>query len=251
MDGPTVEIDPPMKRGRKARAGRGRFAGRLALWARRLALAVVVLLAAPLAISLAYLAPPLHPISTLMMKDLVLFRGYERAWTPLEEIGPRLVNSVLMSEDGQFCSHHGIDLGEFRAVFEDFLAGEATRGGSTVTMQTVKNLYLWHGRSYVRKGLELPYAVYLDLVMPKRRIMEIYLNIAEWGPGIYGAEAAARHHFGKSSRELTARQAALLAVTLPNPLARTPGKPSNALKRLAATIERRANHAGGYNTCLK
>lgn len=247
MDGPTVEIDPPMKRGRKARAGRGRFAP----WARGLVLAAIALLAAPLVLSLVYLAPPLRPVSTLMVKDLVLLRGYERTWTPLEEIGPRLVNSVLMSEDGQFCSHHGIDLGEFRAVFEDFLAGAATRGGSTITMQTAKNLYLWHGRSYVRKALELPYAVYLDFVMPKRRIMEIYLNIAEWGPGIYGAEAAARHHFGKSSRELTARQAALLAVTLPNPLVRTPGKPSNALKRLAAIIERRATHAGGYNACLK
>jgi len=251
LDSPTVEIEPRMKRGRKTRRVRGRLGPCLRLWLRRLALAAVALLALPVLLSLAYLPSAVHPVSTLMLKDLVLLRGYEREWTPLEQIGPRLVNSVLMSEDGQFCSHHGIDLGEFRAVFEDFLAGEATRGGSTVTMQTVKNLYLWHGRSYVRKALELPYAIYLDLVMPKRRIMEIYLNIAEWGPGIYGAEAAARHHFGKSSRELTARQAALLAVTLPNPLARTPGKPSNALNRLAATIERRASHAGGYNACLK
>ena len=244
MESPTVKIEPRTKRRRGPR--RGRF-----VWLRRLALAAFALLALPLALSLVYLAPAVHPLSTLMMKDLAAFRGYTRDWTPLEEIGPRLVNSVLMSEDGQFCAHHGIDLGEFRAVFQDFLAGEATRGGSTITMQTVKNLYLWHGRSYVRKALELPYAVYLDLVMPKRRIMEIYLNIAEWGPGIYGAEAAARHHFGKSTRELSARQAALLAVTLPNPLARTPGKPSNALNRLAATIERRAGHAGGYNNCLK
>lgn len=247
MDRPTVEIEPRMKRARRTRAARGR----VATWARRAVAGAVALLALPLALTLVYLPPAVHPLSTLMMKDLATFSGYTREWTPLERIGPRLVNSVLMSEDGQFCSHHGIDLGEFRAVFEDFLAGEATRGGSTITMQTVKNLYLWHGRSYVRKGLELPYAIYLDLVMPKRRIMEIYLNIAEWGPGIYGAEAAARHHFGKSTRELTARQAALLAVTLPNPLVRTPGKPSNALNRLAATIERRAGHAGGYNACLK
>ncbi len=247
MDRPTVEIEPRMKRARRARASRGRVLP----WARRLAAGIVALLALPLVLTLVYLPPAVHPLSTLMMKDLVTLSGFEREWTPLDRIGPRLVNSVLMSEDGQFCSHHGIDLGEFRAVFEDFLAGEATRGGSTISMQTAKNLYLWHGRSYVRKALELPYAIYLDLVMPKRRIMEIYLNIAEWGPGIYGAEAAARHHFGKSTRELTARQAALLAVTLPNPLARTPGKPSNALNRLAATIERRAGHAGGYNACLK
>lgn len=218
---------------------------------RRFVLTLVVLLALPLVISLAYLPPPVHPLSTLMMKDIVLLRGYQRDWTPLEQIGPRVVNSVLMSEDGQFCSHHGIDLGEFRAIFEDFLAGEATRGGSTITMQTVKNLYLWQGRSYIRKALELPYAIYLDLMMPKRRIMEIYLNIAEWAPGVYGVEAAAQHHFGKSTRQLSARQAALLAVTLPNPHARTPGKPSNGLNRLATTIERRAGHAGGYNDCLK
>lgn len=247
MDSPTVEIEPPVKRRRKGRKPRrrGRF------WLRRVALGVVALLALPLLLSLVYLAPVVHPVSTLMVKDVVTLRGYEREWTPLDRFGPRLVNSVLMSEDGQFCAHHGIDLREFQALFQDFLAGEATRGGSTITMQTAKNLYLWHGRSYVRKALELPYAIYLDLVMPKRRIMEIYLNIAEWGPGIYGAEAAARHHFGKSTRELSSRQAALLAVTLPNPSARTPGKPSNALNRLAATIERRAGHAGGYNACLK
>lgn len=246
MDSPTVEIEPPARR----RRGRGRKRGGRA-WLRRIALGAVGLLALPLLLSLIYLAPAVHPVSTLMIKDAAALDGYDRRWTPIEEIGPRLVNSVLMSEDGQFCNHHGIDLGEFRAVFRDFLAGEAARGGSTVTMQTVKNLYLWHGRSYVRKALELPYAIYLDLVMPKRRIMEIYLNIAEWGPGIYGAEAAAQHHFGKSTRALSARQAALLAVALPNPLARTPGKPSPALNRLAATIERRAGHAGGYNACLK
>ena len=222
--------------------------GRVLRWLWRIALAVVVLALLPTLLVLAYLPPAVHPISTLMMKDLAMFAGYDRRWTPLDDIGERLVHSVMMSEDGQFCSHHGIDLG---VVLDDFLSGAPTRGGSTITMQTVKNLFLWHGRSYVRKAIELPYAVYLDLVMPKRRIMEIYLNIAEWGPGIYGAEAAARHHFGKSTRELTARQAALLAVTLPNPLARTPGKPSNALNRLAATIERRAGHAGGYNACLK
>jgi len=247
VDSPTVEIEPRMKRSRKTRRTRSR----MATVSRRLGLALIALLALPIVLSIAYLPAPMHPLSTLMLKDLALLKGYQRDWTPLERIGPRVINSVLMSEDGQFCSHHGVDIGEFRAVFEDFLAGEATRGGSTITMQTVKNLYLWQGRSYVRKALELPYAIYLDLVMPKRRIMEIYLNIAEWAPGVYGAEAAARHHFGKSTRELSARQAALLAVTLPNPHARTPGKPSNALNRLAATIERRAGHAGGYNACLK
>jgi len=220
-------------------------------WIRRLLLILIVIGAIPVALTIFYLPPFIHPVSTLMAKDLVTLRGFTREWKPLSEISPRLVNSVMMSEDGQFCAHHGIDLGEFRAVLQDFLEGEPSRGGSTITMQTAKNLYLWHGRSYVRKAIELPYAVFLDAIMPKRRIMEIYLNIVEWGPGIYGAEAAAQHHFGKSASNLTAREAALLAVTLPNPIARTPGKPTAALNRLASRIERRARQAGGYNHCVR
>lgn len=224
---------------------------RVLRWAGRLVAAAIAIGLLPAAITLAYLPPSVHPLSTLMMKDLVTLQGYDRRWTPLDQFGQRLVHSVMMSEDGQFCSHRGVDLGEFRVVLNDFLSGQPTRGGSTITMQTVKNLYLWHGRSYVRKAIELPYAIYVDLVMSKRRIMEIYLNIAEWGPGIYGAEAAAQHHFGKSTRDLSARQAALLAVTLPSPLTRTPGKPSAQLSRLAAMIERRAGQAGGYVGCLR
>jgi monofunctional biosynthetic peptidoglycan transglycosylase len=240
---PAIEIEADMTR----RRTRGR---RLWRWLWRGAVGVVAIALVPVILTLVYLPPAVHPLSTLMMKDLATLSGYDRRWAPLDEIGDRLVHSVMMSEDGQFCSHHGIDLGEFRVVIDDFLSGEPTRGGSTITMQTVKNLYLWHGRSYVRKAIELPYSIYLDLVMPKRRIMEIYLNIAEWGPGIYGAEAASQHHFGRPSSELTARQAALLAVTLPSPLTRTPGQPSASLSRLAATIERRAAGAGGYVGCL-
>src|SRR5690606_21673986 len=135
------------------------------------------------------------------------------------------LNSVIMSEDGQFCFHHGIDLGELKGVVDDALAGEATRGASTITMQTVKNLFLWsRPLASLRKLVELPLAVYVDAVLPKRRIMEIYLNIAEWAPGVYGIEAAAQHHFGVPAKKLTRRQAALLAVTLPNPYARNPAK---------------------------
>ena len=247
MKQPTVDSEPQGRRGRRRSGARSRTF----VWLRRIVLAAVLVGAIPVVVTLIYLPPSVHPLSTLMMKDLVTMQGYERRWTPLKEIGPRVVNSVMMSEDGQFCSHRGIDLGEFRALLEEAFSGGPTRGGSTITMQTVKNLYLWHGRSYLRKAIELPYAIYFDLVMPKRRIMEIYLNIAEWGPGIYGAEAAAQYHFGKSTRELNARQAALLAVTLPSPLTRTPGKPTAGLNRLAATIERRAGHAGGYNHCVR
>jgi len=221
-------------------------------WLRRTVKAAVVLAVLPLVLTILYIPSFVHPISTLMLKDLVTFQGYDRRWVPLEDVAPSLVHAVIMSEDGQFCSHHGIDLGELKSVIDDAIAGEATRGASTITMQSVKNLYLW-SRPFetARKVVELPLAVYYDFVMPKRRIMEIYLNIAQWGPNIYGIEAAAQHHFGRSAKNLTRRQAALLAVTLPNPITRNPAKPGPGLRRLASLIERRAAAAGGYVDCLQ
>lgn len=227
---------------------RGRSRG----WLRPLARLALIVALVPVLLTLLYLPSFVHPVSTLMLKDLATFSGYDRRWVPLDEIAPVLAHSVIMSEDGQFCSHHGVDLGELRAVVNDALAGGSTRGASTITMQTVKNLYLWQKPfSTARKVVELPLAVYFDLVMPKRRIMEIYLNIAEWGPGIYGIEAAAQHHFGVPAAKLTRRQAALLAVTLPNPQARNPARPGPGLRRLASLIERRAARAGSYVGCLK
>ena len=173
----------------------------LALWLRRGAKAAAILVMIPLVLTLLYLPPFVRPVSTLMLADLVTLQGYDRRWVPLEDISPVLINSVIMSEDGQFCRHLGIDFGELRGVVSNALAGEPTRGASTITMQTVKNLFLWNGRSIVRKVVELPLAAYFDLVVPKWRIMEIYLNIAEWGPGIYGIEAAAQHHFGVSAKQ--------------------------------------------------
>jgi monofunctional biosynthetic peptidoglycan transglycosylase len=167
-------------------------------------------------------------------------------------IAPVLAHSVIMSEDGQFCSHRGVDLAELKLVIDDAIAGEQPRGASTITMQTVKNLYLW-SRPFgtLRKVVELPLAVYTDLVLPKRRIMEIYLNIAEWGPNVYGIEAAAQYHFGRSAKNLTRRQAALLTVALPNPIGRNPARPGPGLRRLANLIEARAARAGGYIGCLE
>lgn len=213
----------------------------------RLAIIVVVL---PYALILLYVPGFIHPVSTLMLRDLALLRGYDRQWVSFEQISPHLVRSVMMSEDGQFCIHSGVDWVQMRGVVEEALQGEPTRGASTIPMQTVKNLFLWNGRSFLRKAMELPLALAGDFVWSKRRIMELYLNIAEWGPGIYGAEAAARHHFGVSAAKLTRRQAALLAVSLPNPYERNAGKPGRGLKRLAAMIERRAGASGDYITCL-
>ncbi|MER2536860.1 MAG: monofunctional biosynthetic peptidoglycan transglycosylase [Rhizobiaceae bacterium] len=221
-------------------------------WVRRLFLSLVAVALVPVALTLLYLFPFVHPVSTLMLKDLAGFQGYDRQWVALADVAPVLAHSVIMSEDGQFCSHHGVDLGEMKAVLEDALKGGGgpSRGASTITMQTVKNLFLWsRPAATLRKGVELPYAVYLDLVMSKPRILEIYLNIAEWGPGIYGIEAAARHHFKRSAKDLTRRQAALLAVTLPDPIGRNPAKPGPGLSRLATVIERRAARAGAYVGC--
>lgn len=220
-------------------------------WMSRIFWVLVVLCATPLVLTIIYAPSSVHPVSTLMLKDLATFDGYDRRWVRLEDMGTLVVDSVVMSEDGQFCRHDGIDWGEFRVVLQDALAGEATRGASTIPMQTVKNLFLWGSRSHIRKAIELPLALYFDAVLPKARIMEIYLNIVEWGPNIYGVEAAAQHHFGKPARELTRRQAALLAVTLPNPLERNPAKPGPGLSRIAAKIERRARGAGDYVKCLR
>jgi monofunctional biosynthetic peptidoglycan transglycosylase len=245
--------EPVVQAGQHGAKMRGRLLSRpqAARWLRRLAIAAAIVVALPLALTFFYLIPWVRPISTPMLADLVTLQGYNRKWTPLEELGAAVPHAVMMSEDGQFCFHNGVDWGEMSGVIEDALSGESPRGASTIPMQTVKNLYLWLGRSYIRKGLELPLAIYFDLVMPKRRIMEIYLNVAEWGPHIYGAEAAAQHYFKRHAKQLSPRQAALLAVTLPNPTGRNPAHPSPGMSRLAATVQARAARAGAYDDCLE
>lgn len=250
---PTVDPERRPNQGRrrgKRRSRRKAERGRLGRLARRVVLALVLVALAPFVLTLLYRPAFVHPVSTLMLGDLVALEGYDRRWMPLERMGPLIQYSVMMSEDGRFCAHSGIDWKALNTVIEDTLSGERSRGASTIPMQTVKNLFLWGGRSFVRKAIEMPLALYADLVLPKRRLMEIYLNIAEWGPNLYGAEAAAQHYFGRPARELSRRQAALLAVTLPNPARRDPARPSAGLNRLAATIEARARQAGAYVGCL-
>lgn len=204
----------------------------------------------PIMLMLVYRLPFLHPLSMPMLADHLMLQSYQRDWVPLDRISPNLIKAVMMSEDGRFCSHHGVDWVQMNAVIDDAMDGDETRGASTITMQTVKNLFLWNSRSYLRKALEIPYALIADRIWPKRRTMELYLNIAEWGPGIYGAEAAARYHFKTSADRLSLRQAALLAVSLPNPIDRNASRPGPGLRRLAAVVERRARDAGPYITCL-
>jgi monofunctional biosynthetic peptidoglycan transglycosylase len=218
---------------------------------RRVLKVVLALLILPYLLIVLYSLPFIRPISTLMLWDLATFQGYDRRWVPLEDISPNLIRAVMMSEDGQFCSHGGVDWREMQAVVSSAIDGKSTRGASTIPMQTVKNLFLWNGRFFIRKVLEVPLAVASDLVWSKSRMMEIYLNIAEWGPNIYGIEAAAQHHFKTSAAKLTQRQASLLAVSLPNPIERSASKPGRGLQRLAGLNERRARASGAYTQCVQ
>lgn len=220
---------------------------RRALRAAALALAIAV--AIPLVLVPVYAL--FNPVSTLMLVRYVTLQPVTRIWRPIDEISDRLKAAVVMSEDGQFCSHWGIDLGALRDEFDAWRAGGSPRGASTISMQVARNLFLWQGRSYVRKALELPIAFYIDLVLPKRRIMEIYLNIAEWGPdGEFGIEAGAQRAFGIDADAFSWRQASLMAGTLPNPHLRNPARPSRGLAQVAGIVERRARQAGDYISCL-
>ncbi len=243
-----MDIAPQTEESVEAPVRRRWFGDRQVL--KRIVLAVLAVLLLPYVLILLYLLPFIHPVSTLMLRDLVLLRGYDRRWVSIDDVAPVLVQSVMMSEDGQYCFHGGVDWGEMRMLVEDTLKGQETRGGSTIPMQTAKNLFLWNSRSFIRKGMELPLAVGSDFVWSKRRLMEIYLNIAEWGPGIYGIEAAAQYHFKVPASKLTRRQASLLAVSLPNPIDRNAGKPGRGLRRLAGLIERRAQGSGDYIKCI-
>lgn len=212
--------------------------------------AICALIAIPVVLTPLYAIAP--PVSTPMLWRKMTGQPVEREWRNLDQLSDRLKAAVIMSEDGQFCRHQGIDLGALRAEIEALQAGDTPRGASTITMQVARNLFLWTDRSYIRKVLEIPLAVYIDLVLSKRRILEIYLNIAEWGPnGEFGAEAGAEAAFGTSAEALSWQKAALLTAALPNPHLRLPGSPSRGMDRVAAIVERRAEKAGKtYLGCI-
>jgi monofunctional biosynthetic peptidoglycan transglycosylase len=211
---------------------------------------LLILLAALL---LPYLLTPLyrvgHPVSTLMAWRWLTGAPVARQWVDFSAISPSLPRSVVASEDAKFCSHHGIDWDALRVVIDDAEDGEVARGGSTITQQVAKNLFLWPGRSMVRKAMEFPLALWIDLVLPKQRILEIYLNIAELGPsGQFGAGAGAAYAFGRPASGLSPREAALLAAILPNPVRRSARNPGPGVRRLAGTYMARAQ-APGLQRC--
>jgi monofunctional biosynthetic peptidoglycan transglycosylase len=221
-------------------------------WARRGGLFALSAMTLPILLTVQYaLFPP--PVSSLMIGRFLAGEGIDYQWRSLRSMSPELAKAVITSEDARFCEHQGIDWGAVQEVVEEAFDGDEQpiRGASTIAMQTAKNLFLWEGRSLVRKALEAPLALWIDAVWPKRRIMEVYLNIAEWAPGTYGAEAAARRHFGKSASALTRREAALLASVLPNPIKRSAGRPSRGVRRKATLIEQRVKTMGALLNCVK
>jgi monofunctional glycosyltransferase len=215
----------------------GRFWGR---WGYRL------LLWPLLALALLLLAGRFAPMpSTLMLMRWSSGEPVKREWVPLEKMSPHLARAVIASEDQLFCEHWGVDFEVLRELMAD--PDGPGRGGSTISMQTVKNVYLWHGRSYIRKAIEVPLALVADLVWGKRRMMEVYLNVAEWGEGIFGAEAAAQHYFRKGVSTLTAAEAARLAAALPNPEKRG----SSASTRYSRRVLRLMGGVEPYLDCVR
>lgn len=185
-----------------------------------------------------------HPVSTLMVARFLSGENVVRTWVDLDAMSPALPRTVVAAEDARFCFHHGIDWDSVRDIIEDADGGEIARGGSTITQQVAKNLFLWPGRSFIRKGLEFPLALWIDLMLPKKRILELYLNVAELGPdGQFGAEAGARYAFNRPASALSAREAALLVASLPNPVTRNARRPGAGLQRLAGTYVVRAQSA--------
>jgi monofunctional biosynthetic peptidoglycan transglycosylase len=221
---------------------------------RRLVRGLVILAVAVLLIP--YAIAPLYrfidPVSTPMLWRWATGKRVQHIVVPLNRIAPPLRLAAIVAEDGSFCRNRGVDLGAIReAMQQSDEIGEA-RGASTITQQTAKNLFLWEGRSFIRKALEFPLALWLNLVLPKRRVLEIYLNIAQWGPnGEFGAEAGARWAFGKSARDLNPYEAAELAAILPNPIARSARIPSVLVRRLAALYQRRSIEFSGLDACVR
>ncbi|MBZ0216773.1 MAG: monofunctional biosynthetic peptidoglycan transglycosylase, partial [Fimbriimonadaceae bacterium] len=227
---------------RKRTISSTRFARPLGYVLAGLALAPFILI-----IFYSFVAPP---VSALMVWRWAAGSSIDYQWLKMEEIAPILPATIIMTEDARYCSHWGVDWDAVQDAIETAESGDQVRGASTISMQTVKNLFLWPTRSYVRKGLEVPLAYFADFVWGKTRMMEIYLNIVEWAPGIYGAAAAAHHHFDTTASQLTDVQAARLAAILPSPLSRSAGSPGDGTRRLSRRALARGREAAPWITCI-
>ena len=192
------------------------------------------------------------PATLLMGQRALSGETVQKTWTAIEDISPHLPRAIMGGEDSRFCEHPGVDFKAIQSAISDNAAGGRRRGGSTISQQAAKNVFLWNGGGYARKALEAWAAAYTNMVWGKRRTMEIYLNVAEWGDGIFGAEAAAQARFGKSAKDLTKREAALLAAVLPSPNKWRVDPPSDFVSQRAPTLMQRAEviRTSGYDACL-
>lgn len=234
---------------RRSRLSSGRRARRNkpdSLGARILAIGIYTLFfltVTPVAMAILFRYVPV-PVTPLMVIRLAEGHGFHKTWVPLNDISPALRHAVVAGEDNLFCAHQGFDWKALNKAIDQWQDGNAGKGGSTISMQTAKNLYLLPTRAVWRKALEVPLTVLLESLWPKQRILEVYLNIAEWAPGVYGAEAAARHHFKTSAKKLTREQAARLAAILPRPLVWSARKPGPYVNARSQSILRRTYQLG-------
>jgi len=212
---------------------------------------LIVLFIGPVIVVAVYrFVPP--PVTYLMVQRVFEGRGFDRRWVPMKKMSPALVRAVIAAEDARFCEHRGFDFEAIEKAMAANAAGKRLRGGSTISQQTAKNVFLWPGRDWVRKGLEAWFTVLIELGWGKERIMEVYLNSIEWGPGVYGAEAAAQRNFKVPAAKLTAAQAARLAAIVPKPLSWKAAKPGPYMKRRAGSINRNAKavRREGLTSCV-
>jgi monofunctional biosynthetic peptidoglycan transglycosylase len=220
----------------KAAKARGRRGGFWAFAARLIGWAIMIGVVAPVALVVIYKwAPP--PGDILMAVRAVQGRGWDYRWRPIDRISPALVQAAVASEDARFCDHHGFDFDAIQKAMEhNEKHPNRIRGASTISQQTAKNVFLWPGRDWVRKGFEVYFTVLIEAIWGKERIMEVYLNVAEMGPGVYGAEAAARKYFKTDAAHLSPDQAARLVAVLPNPIKYKAGTPGKYVRGRAAHI---------------
>ena len=212
---------------------------------------LIFIIAGPIAVVALYrVVPP--PLTWLMVQRAFEGRGFDRRWVPLSQISPQLVRAVIASEDSGFCQHHGFDIAAIEKALHHNAVSERIRGGSTISQQTAKNIFLWPHRDWVRKGLETWFTVLIEGVWGKPRIMEVYLNSIEWGPGVYGAEAAAQRNFHVHASQLSPAQAARLAAIVPKPLSWKAAKPGPYIQRRSGKITRNATivRRDGLTACV-
>ena len=227
---------------RSRRRSSARTGGPRRIWS-RLGWLGIALPLLPVALAVVFRFAPV-PLTPLMLQRAAQGYGYHKDWVPLTAISPHLRHAVVAAEDNIFCAHNGFDWRYLSKAIEQWQAGESGHGGSTISMQVAKNLYLLPVRTAWRKALEFPLTALLEAMWPKQRILEVYLNIAEWGPGVYGAEAAARYHFNTSAKRLTREQAARLAAILPLPLKWSAKKPGPYVAARTRQILRRTHQLG-------